>query len=102
METSSKMIVFNHEHIIETHAMVFSAAGSHSGFFQKPQPRRGLARIEYHGLGSANGFHISASDRGDAGESLNEVQRRAFGSENRGSRTLNSENNVPFGKGKAI
>ena len=102
MEAGSKMVVFNHEHVIETHAMVFCATGSHSGFFQKPQPRRGLTRIEYHGLGSANGFHISASDRGDAGESLNEVQRCAFGSKNRGSGTLNSENNVPFGKDKAI
>src|SRR6185437_16479925 len=57
-----------------------SAAG-HGVFFQSTQTRRGLPRVKNLRVSAFDGVDELRGQRGDAGETLSEIERDAFGAE---------------------
>ena len=58
--------------------MVLPAAHPHGVLLQGAVARVGLARIQDGGRSAGDGVHEGAGERGDAGEVLQEVERRTF------------------------
>src|SRR5262245_61338118 len=72
--------------------MVGAASASDGVFLKSPPAWRGLARIENPGAGAENRIDKTSGQRGHSGQALHEIQRAAFGGEQRAGRALDSSN----------
>ena len=77
------VIVLDQDRVVETEAMIVTAAAAHRVFFQRPQTRRGLARANDARLGMRDARDESRRRGGDSGQVPEEVERHAFGAEDR-------------------
>ena len=76
-----EVVVLDHGAVVEAEAVVGAASVCDGGLFEEPVTGGGFAGVEQSGAGVADGFDVSAREGGDAGESLDEVEGGAFGSE---------------------
>ena len=77
------MIVLDQHAVIEPHAVVLRPAHPRRIFLQHTQPGNGLARVEQDRAGAIDRVDVAPSQRGDAGQMLERIERRPFGGEHR-------------------
>ena len=75
------VIVLDKDAAGQIEAMIRSPAALHGVFFQSPQSRHGLARVEHTGVRSLNGIHESPRQRGDAAQVLHQIQNHPLATE---------------------
>ena len=81
---SQAHVIFLYEdRVIEAKAMICAATGADGVLFERAQAGRGFARIENRGAGSGDGVNVRARERGDAAQSLKQIESDAFGAEQR-------------------
>src|SRR5262245_39902378 len=76
-----QVIVLDQDAVIESQAVVASAADRHGVFFKHSQSGSRLARVHDLRFRSRDGLNVLARHGGDAGKMLKEVQRNALGRE---------------------
>jgi hypothetical protein len=77
-------VVFLDEHGVEqADAMVVAAAGAHGIFLREAQAGQGLARIEDLRARAAHGVDVRRGDRRRRRQRLQEIERGAFGTDQR-------------------
>jgi len=81
--------------------MVRSAAGDDRRLFQRAQARRGLACVEDARLVLAHRLDEAPRERGDAGKSLQEIQRDALRGEDRACGAGDFEHLIPLDQPRA-
>ena len=74
----SDVIVLDEDSIEETEPVVESAACPNSVFLESAETRRRLARTDNAGVRPSNGLDKMAGGRGDAGETLQEIESDTF------------------------
>jgi len=94
---SRKVVVFDEDHIAEAHPVVCSASGANSGFFKFAKARSCFARVENPGLGSRDGIHVRAGQRGNPAEPLEKVQRGSFCGHQGFGRASQTQNRILLG-----
>jgi len=72
------VVVLDQDGVVETEAVIGSAAAAHRVFLQSPQARGGLARIGDDRAGPLDLRHIGRRQGGDAREPAKEVQGHAL------------------------
>ena len=72
------VVVLDQDPVVEARAMVAAAAGAHRVLLERAQRRRRLARVE-DGDPAVGGVDVAARQRRDAGQALQEVERRPLG-----------------------
>ena len=77
------MIVLDHRRVPQAHAVVLRAAHPGRIFLEHAQAGDGLAGVEQDRAGAGDRVDIAPGQRGDAGEMLDGVERRALGGEHR-------------------
>ncbi len=76
-----QVVVFDHGMVVKAHAVIGAAAGFHGSFFNQAPAGGCFPRVpDLHGV-RFHGFHVALRLGGHAAETLEEVQRRALGSE---------------------
>jgi hypothetical protein len=80
------VIVLDQHRIIESEAVVRAAAAAHRVFFQRAQAGQGFPRFDDLRFGMRDLRDVSRSQRGDAGEVAEEIERDALGGEDRRGR----------------
>ena len=84
--------------------MVRAAAAANGVFLQVAQAGRRLPCVEDDAVGARRGLYITRCQGGDAGEALDEVERRALPREDRLCRPRNGRDDcsrgdvIPFGR----
>src|SRR5579875_2386041 len=78
---SLDMVVLDKNAIAEAEAVVMASAQAHSLFFEGPQPRGGLTRIENAHAGAGHGSNAARGQGGDAGEVAEEVEGHTLGTQ---------------------
>lgn len=74
----SQVIVFDHHRVVKAHAMVDAAAGEDGFFFDQPPAGRGFAGVpDFDGI-RFDRLHVEIGHGGDAGQTLEKVQRGPF------------------------
>ena len=76
-----EVVILDHDHIVEAAAVIGAAAGADGGLFEPAPARCGFAGVENAGLRAGEGIGAAACLGGDAAESLEEIEGRAFASE---------------------
>ena len=76
------VVVLDQDAVVQPAAMIDAAAGAHGVLLERAQQRRRLARVEDDDA-PAGGIDELPRQRGDAGEPLQEVERRALGRQQR-------------------
>ncbi len=76
------MVVLDQDGVVQPHPMVACAANADRVFFEHTQRRRRLSRVE-HLDPARRPFHVHPDQRRNAGESLEEVERRPLADEQR-------------------
>lgn len=97
-----EMIVFNHDRVIKTHAVIDSASCFDGLFFQQSPSRGSLAGVPNFDWIGLNGVDVTSRHGGHARESLKEIESRAFCCEKGASATFNFNQRVTGGKCAAI
>src|SRR3984893_14955339 len=92
--TGDKMVVFQHDHVEQTEAMVRSAAGDDGGLFQRAQSGRRFASIKnFHMFVCGCVDELSRQGR-DPGQTLQKIERDALGFKNRTGSALDIDHTV--------
>ena len=89
-----EVVVLDEHHVEQAEAMVVSAAAGDGVFLKPPPAGRGFARVENSRRSAFDGLHELRGQRGNAGKSLDKIQRHALGAQNRARRTGNVQQNV--------
>ena len=87
------VVVLDQDQVEQPEAMVGASADAHGVLLEGPQRRRGLAGVE-DGDAPAGGVDIGARRGGNAREPLEQVERRAFGRQQRRCRPLQTGEDV--------
>ncbi len=77
------VIILDQHRVIEAEAVIVPAAAAHRVFLERAETRRGLARTNDARLGAADLGDIGGGERRHAGETAEEIQRRALGGKDR-------------------
>jgi hypothetical protein len=72
------MVLLDENRVVQTHAVVFTAAAAHGVFLRGAQARQGFAGVEDDGARTGHGLHVTTGDGGGAGQGLQEIERRAL------------------------
>ena len=75
------VVVLDHGHVVEAHALVVAAADPDRVLLQRPQARRGLAGVQHGGLGAGQRVGPAAGVRGHPGHAAEQVERGPLGGE---------------------
>ena len=86
-----QVIVFHEHHVVQPEAVILAAARDDGGFLERAQTGRRLACVENLRLRFARAFDELPRQRRDAAESLQEIQRDAFGGQDRARRAAHLE-----------
>ena len=74
---SQQVVILHHDHVIEPHAVIAAATCAHCRFFQMAPGRCCLACVQDAHRQAVHRIDIFSSKRGDARESLQEVEARS-------------------------
>jgi hypothetical protein len=77
------VVVLDQDRIVEAEAMIEAAAAAHRVFFERPQPRRGLARAADAGVRAGDAAHEFMRRGRHARKAAEQIERHAFGGEHR-------------------
>ncbi len=77
------VVFLDQDAVVEADAVVGAAADADRVFLCQPQAGQGLAGVDDLGAGAGHGVDIAAGEGGGAREQLQEVERGAFGGEQR-------------------
>ena len=77
------VVVLDQDRVVQAHAVVAATPGRHRLLFERPQPGRGLARVEHLHAGPVQLAHGERGRRGDARQVLEEVERHPLPGEQR-------------------
>jgi hypothetical protein len=77
------VIFLQHYCVVETNAVIGSAAHAHRVFLRQPQPGYGLAGVEDLRAGAAHRVGVACGHGGGAAQGLQEIQRGALGADQR-------------------
>ena len=97
-----QVVVLDEHEVEEANAVVRAAAAVHSVFLEAPPAGRGLAGVEDFGLCAFHLLDELRGERGDAGETLHEVQRHTFRGEDGASRAVDTQQGLPAVAGISI
>ncbi len=97
-----EMIVFHQHHVVETEAMICSPTRDHRRFLKLPQAGRRLARVEDFRTVAAGGLDELMGQGRNAAQPLEEIERDAFGRENRARPTANFQDRHAGGHDRAV
>ena len=78
-----EVVVLDHNKVVESAPMVAGAAALHRIFFKRPPAGSGFSCVENEDARAVYGFDITRRLRGDSGKSLEIIQRRPLGGEQR-------------------
>src|SRR5689334_21412592 len=95
------VVVFDQHCVEQAHAMIGGARGGDRHFFETAQTGSRLSGVENHAAGAFDGTHVSAGKRGDAPQTLKEVQRDALAGEQRARRTAHGRDLVTAVKARS-
>jgi len=97
-----KMIVFNHGPVVKAEAMIRASPGDDGGFFEQAQAGGGFASVEKSSPRASDGFDVTLRKCGHAGETLQKIQRHAFGGHDCTCGTRNPEHGIAGEQSGAI
>ena len=97
-----EMVVFDQDHVVETEAMILSAATSNRVFFELAPTGKGFARVENAGLSSRGEIDEAAGGGRDAAEVLDEIEGDTFGFQNGAGVAANGKKGGAFFKFGAV
>src|SRR5690348_4507282 len=69
------VVFLDQDRVVETHAVVVTAAAAHGVFLGEAQTRNGLAGVEDLRAGAGDRIGVAARHRGGAGKGLQEIER---------------------------
>src|SRR5690606_37677721 len=75
------VVVLDEDRVVETEAVVHSAAATHGVLLEVAQAGRGLASVDDLRAGSGDGLDIEAGQRSDAAHPAHQIERGALGGE---------------------
>jgi len=94
IRASGKVIIFEHDHVVQAKAVIRATTGDDGRFFEEAESGRRFAGVEKRDARSGNRIDVSARHRGYAAKPLHKVQRRAFRRENRTGRAGDFEHDI--------
>lgn len=97
-----EVVVFDHDHVVEAHAVVGAAAAGDGVFFQPAPAWGGFACVEDFGGGIFDEVDVGFCGGGDGAESLEEVEGGAFGGEDAGGAAGDLEDGVAGFEGDVV
>jgi hypothetical protein len=90
------VVLLDQHRVEQSDAVIRAAAHAHGVFLRETQPGQGFARVDYPGARPRDGIDVAPRRGRDCREGLQEVERGAFGSQQRARRSAQGAN-LPSG-----
>lgn len=94
-QPACKVVVFNHDHIVEADAVIRSSTGDHGSLLQQAKTGRRFPGVQNSAAGSGDGINVTPGDGRDCAQPLKEIESGALGREQRTEATGDLHETIP-------